>query len=98
MKVRCGLMSATEAANKLGVSRKTYYKWEQRGLAALMNDLQDKPSGRHPTAERSKRETDLAEKISALEKDNELLIKKMELKDLVHQMELDTDTSRSKKK
>ena len=36
MKVRCGLMSASQAANLLGISRKTYYKWEQRGLAALL--------------------------------------------------------------
>ena len=27
MKVRCGLMTAAEAAKQLGVSRKTYYKW-----------------------------------------------------------------------
>jgi excisionase family DNA binding protein len=32
MKVRCGLMTAQQAAEYLGVSRKTYYKWEQRGL------------------------------------------------------------------
>ena len=27
MKVRCGLMTAAQAAARLGVSRKTYYKW-----------------------------------------------------------------------
>ena len=27
MKVRCGLMTAAEAARQLGVSRKTFYKW-----------------------------------------------------------------------
>ena len=27
MKVRCGLISAQQAAERLGVSRKTYYKW-----------------------------------------------------------------------
>ena len=36
LKVRGGLMSAAEAARKLGISRKTYYKWERRGLEAMM--------------------------------------------------------------
>jgi DNA-binding XRE family transcriptional regulator len=46
MKVRCGLMSASQAATLLGVSRKTYYKWEQRGLAALLGSLEDQHPGR----------------------------------------------------
>jgi hypothetical protein len=33
MKVRCGLMTAQQAAEQLGVSRKTYYQWEERGLS-----------------------------------------------------------------
>ena len=45
MKVRCGLMTATEAASQLGVSRKTYYKWEQRGLAALLDGVCDQKAG-----------------------------------------------------
>ena len=46
MQVRCGLMTASEAARQLGVSRKTYYKWEQRGLSLLLNGLSDQRSGR----------------------------------------------------
>ena len=46
MKVRCGLMTASEAARQLGVSRKTYYKWEQRGLSALLDGLSDQTPGR----------------------------------------------------
>lgn len=46
MKVRCGLLSATQAAKELGVSRKTYYKWEKRGLSALLDGLAEKDSGR----------------------------------------------------
>jgi transposase len=37
MKVRCGLLTAQQAAEHLGVSRKTYYKWEERGLAGLLS-------------------------------------------------------------
>ena len=46
MKVRCGLLSASQAARQLGVSRKTYYKWEERGLSALLGSLEDQPAGR----------------------------------------------------
>jgi DNA-binding transcriptional regulator YiaG len=41
MKVRCGLITAQQAADRLGVSRKTYYKWEQRGLSALLDGVAD---------------------------------------------------------
>jgi transposase len=46
MKVRCGLVTVRQAAEQLGVSRKTYYKWEERGLTALLGSLTDQPSGR----------------------------------------------------
>lgn len=32
MQVRSGVLRAQEAALQLGVSRKTYYKWERRAL------------------------------------------------------------------
>ena len=46
MKVRCGILTAKQAAAQLGVSRKTNYKWEQRGLAALLAGLDDQQAGR----------------------------------------------------
>jgi transposase len=39
-------MSASEAAKVLGVSRKTYYKWEKRGLAGMLESLCERSSGR----------------------------------------------------
>jgi DNA-directed RNA polymerase specialized sigma24 family protein len=39
MQVRSGLLSAQEAARQLGISRKTYYKWERRALAAMVEAL-----------------------------------------------------------
>jgi transposase len=41
VKVRAGLMTATAAAEALGVSRKTYYKWEKKGLQAMLAAGQD---------------------------------------------------------
>jgi DNA-binding XRE family transcriptional regulator len=43
MKVRCGLLTARQAADRMGVSRKTFYKWEQRGLNALLGQC-DRPA------------------------------------------------------
>jgi len=48
MQVRSGLLTAQEAARQLGVSRKTYYKWERRALAAMVEALADREAGRPP--------------------------------------------------
>ena len=87
MKVRCGMMTAADAARELGISRKTYYKWEQRGLAAMMDGLQEKASGRPETPEQKQRESELQKQIEALEWDNRELQQKMALKDLLREME-----------
>jgi transposase-like protein len=48
MQVRSGLSSAQEAARQLGISRKTYYKWERRALAAMVEALGNREHGRPP--------------------------------------------------
>ena len=69
LKVRSGLITATEGARTLGVSRKTYYEWEKRGLAKMMEALTEKTSGR-------KRQKPDPEKES-LKKENEELKKQL---------------------
>lgn len=96
MKVRCGLLTATDAAEQLGVSRKTYYKWEKRGLAALLNGLADQSSGRPVRPENSQR-MDLERQIEQLEKDNDLLTRKMALKQVLTDLKLQSGVSRTKK-
>ena len=49
MKVRCSLMSSSEAAAEMGVSRKTYYKWERKGLVGLLASVHG-PAGRQTKA------------------------------------------------
>jgi transposase-like protein len=46
MQVQNGLLSAQEAARQLGISRKTYYKWERRALAAMVEALGNREHGR----------------------------------------------------
>ena len=48
MQVRSGLLTAEAAARQLGVSRKTYYKWERRALAAMVEALGNRDQGRPP--------------------------------------------------
>lgn len=46
MQVRSGVLSVREAARQLCVSRKTYYKWERRALAAMIEALGNREGGR----------------------------------------------------
>ena len=48
IEVRSGVLSAQEAARQLGISRKTYYKWERRALAAMVEALGNREQGRPP--------------------------------------------------
>jgi transposase len=48
MQVRSGVLSAQEAARQLGISRKTYYQWERRALAAMVEALGNREHGRPP--------------------------------------------------
>ena len=49
LQVRSGQMTATAAAQTLGISRQAYYQWEQRALSALLSALEDQPTGRPKT-------------------------------------------------
>ena len=82
MRVRCGLISAKDVCRELGISRKTYYKWEGRILDAMLESARDKKPGRpgHPESELRKAESE--RKIAELAKEVEFLNKKIELKNL----------------
>ena len=46
LQVQAGQLTATQAAQLLGVSRKTYYQWERRALQGMMEQLTERPPGR----------------------------------------------------
>jgi len=98
MKVRCGLLTATQAAQLLQVSRKTYYKWEQRGLSALLEGVQDQEGGRPETPAEQIRQAAFDKERADLKQQNELLEKQLKLKDLVYQMRLKAEQEGAKKK
>jgi transposase len=78
MQVRSGLLTAEAAAQKLGVSRKTYYKWERRALAAMVEALGNRDQGRppqprDPEKEALRRQTEeLQAKLAVLEQTERL--------------------------
>lgn len=91
-------MKATEAATLLGVSRKTYYKWEQRALEGLFAGLEEKTAGRPEAEVQNTAQLEFEKQVAQLQRDNELLQKKLQLKDLVHQMQLKSQQDGAKKK
>ena len=66
MQVRSGQITATEGAQKLGISRKTYYQWESRGLDGMLKALEDQDPGRPAPSVDTEKQT-LAERIRELE-------------------------------
>jgi transposase len=64
--VRSGQLTATEAAQTLGISRQQYYQWEQRALQALLSALEDQPTGR-PKSPTDPEKTALQRRVQQLE-------------------------------
>ena len=97
MKVRCGLMTAREAAEHLGVSRKTYYHWEQRGLSALLSSLADQ--GEQPALPTGGLEKQALERqLEQAHRECAILQHKMALKDVLVELKLTPGISRAEKK
>lgn len=46
LEVRSGRMTAEAGAKSLGISRKTFYQWEKKGLQGLLEALQNGDAGR----------------------------------------------------
>jgi len=98
MKVRCGLLTAAQAADRLGVSRKTYYEWEERALKAMALVLENRPLGRPPVPVDQEKET-LRERIRELERKLDLAEKTIEVKELLGAYEefRDKDTKKNRR-
>jgi transposase len=82
LQVRSGALTAKEGAQLLGVSRKTYYEWEERSLKAMALALENRPSGRPPLPVDPEKET-LRERIQELERKLDLAEKTIEVKELL---------------
>ena len=97
MKVRSGLLTATEGAAALGISRKTYYKWENRALDAMLDGLEERETGRPELPGPLQNEIDLNKKIEELHRENELLEKKIELQKMMNKFEIEKAREKHRK-
>ena len=95
LQVRSGALTAKEGAQLLGVSRKTYYEWEEKSLKAMALALENHSAGRPPAPVDEEKET-LRERIQALEKKLDLAEKTIEVKELL--ADYDTFRDRGAKK
>lgn len=92
LEVRGGMLSATDAADRLGISRKTYYELEARLMQALMEAGAPKPPGR-PSSQGDPEMERLRAENQSLQQRVEVL----EQRSRIQQMLREADT-RSKKK
>jgi hypothetical protein len=82
LKVRSGEITATEGAQQLGISRKTYYEWESKALAGLLAALEDGESGR-PAQPVDEEKLVLTEKIVRLETELEAAKQTVEVRNVL---------------
>ena len=82
LQVHGGALTAKEGAKLLGVSRKTYYEWEEKCLKAMTLALENHAAGRPPVPIDLEKET-LREQIRELEKKLFLAKKTIEVKELL---------------
>ena len=87
LQVRSGALTATEGAERLGISRKTYYEWEDRALKAMALALENHSPGR-PSVPPDAEKADLQGKVQDLEKRLYLAEKTIEVKDLLSAYDL----------
>jgi transposase len=85
-KVRSGQMTATAAAQELGISRQQYYQWEQRALQALLSSLEDQPTGR-PKIPTDPQKDQLQHRVQQLEQQVQDYQQQEQLRQLLNQWE-----------
>lgn len=68
MQVQAGTLTASQAAKQLGISRKTYYQWEQRALTSMLEAVTQLPPGR-PRKNTTPEQRKLEQKVWILQKE-----------------------------
>ena len=82
LQVHSGTLTAKEGAKLLGVSRKTYYEWEEKSLKAMALALENHAAGRRPMPVDEEKEA-LRERIRKLEEKLDLAEKIIEVKEVL---------------
>ncbi len=96
LQVRSGALTVAEGAERLGVSRKTYYEWEDRALQAIAQALENHAPGR-PSVPPDAEKEELQRKIRDLERKLLLAEQTIEVKDLLSAFDLHEAKKNEKK-
>jgi len=91
-----GALTATEAAQQMGVSRKTFYERAQRILEGAKQALLRKPAGRPRTARDTEKET-LLTRVRQLELEKLELQRRMRVRELLQQARVEDGKGTKKK-
>jgi transposase len=97
LRVRSGALTTKQGAQDLGVSRKTYYEWEDRALKAMALALENRVAGR-PSVFTDEEKQRLRQRIRELEKKLDLAEKALEVKELLAAYEEFRDKGAKKKR
>ena len=97
LEVRSGKLTATEGAERLGISRKTYYEWEDRALKGMAQALENQAPGRPPIPMDAEKE-ELQREVEDLKKKLLLAEQTIEVKDLLRAYDLHEAKKNQKKR
>ncbi|MCH7229198.1 helix-turn-helix domain-containing protein [Haloferula sp. A504] len=95
LRVRAGQITPSEAARQLGISRKTYYEWEQKGLEAMLAGLTDGRPGRPPKPKPDPEIERLRRKVSDLENRLGMMAGIHDLRDLLRDLRSTAPSTKS---
>ena len=98
MQVQAGKLTVTEAAQQLGVSRKTYYEWESRALAAMAAALENGTSGRPANPPEDPEKEAMRQQIDHLKKELTIAEQTVEVRDMLKLVRKPLNKPKSKKK
>ena len=97
LQVRSGAITVTEGAERLGISRKTYYEWEDRALQAMALALENHSPGR-PAVPLDAEKEELRREVQDLKKKLYLTEKTVEVKGLLAAFDLHEAKKNQRKK
>ena len=98
LQVRAGRITATEAARLLGISRKTYYQWEQRALSGMLAGLENRSPGRPSTPKPDLETSRLRQQVAELENRLKVMAEVHELRGMLAEIRPPTPPQPSKPK
>lgn len=89
LKVRNGELSAKKAASVLGVSRKTYYKWEKRGLKGMLDALAERQVGRPELPPEDPEKLAMRKELEQLKTEVKMLQERLRAREEAHRVDLE---------